>query len=200
MIFDTTMFGHDLIKSLGPVLQATLQTAGDELMAEIGSEDPWKMPPPKAKEFIAGRENKIKNMGDTAFKQLQTSLSEGLDKGESTEDLAGRIRSVFNNLSKGEARRIAMTETSAAYGFARHQAMSDAGIEAKAWLSSHGPNRREAHIEAEDKYGSDGDPGPVAMDEPFIVNGEELMYPGDPAGSPENVINCHCIQIAAQKP
>jgi uncharacterized protein with gpF-like domain len=30
--------------------------------------------------------------------------------------------------------------------------------------------------------------------EPFDVGGEELMYPRDPSGSPENTINCHCIQ------
>jgi hypothetical protein len=32
----------------------------------------------------------------------------------------------------------------------------------------------------------------VPIDEPFIVSGEELMYPGDPSGSAGNVINCRC--------
>ncbi len=36
--------------------------------------------------------------------------------------------------------------------------------------------------------------GQVAeVEEPFEVGGEELMYPRDPAGSPENTINCHCV-------
>ena len=30
-------------------------------------------------------------------------------------------------------------------------------------------------------------------DEPFTVEGEELMYPRDPSGSAENTINCHCL-------
>jgi hypothetical protein len=33
----------------------------------------------------------------------------------------------------------------------------------------------------------------VKVDEAFIVEGEELMYPRDPAGEPENTINCHCM-------
>lgn len=33
----------------------------------------------------------------------------------------------------------------------------------------------------------------VDVDKPFIVEGEELMYPRDPNGSPENTINCHCL-------
>jgi hypothetical protein len=30
------------------------------------------------------------------------------------------------------------------------------------------------------------------MDEPFTVGGASLMYPGDPAGPAEEVINCRC--------
>jgi len=197
VIFDSSMFGHDLFKGLGPVMHATLQTAGDELYDEIGQpDDPWKMPPAKATEFIAGRENLIKGVGDTAFGQLKTSLSEGLEKGETADQLADRVRGVFNNLGKYESKRIAMTETSAAYGFARHQAMTDAGIEYKAWVSSHGPHVRPAHAQAEADYGDN----PIPIDEPFEVDGEQLMYPGDPTGSPDNIINCQCIQIAVRKP
>jgi len=32
----------------------------------------------------------------------------------------------------------------------------------------------------------------VPVDKPFRVEGDSLMYPGDPAGSGKNVINCHC--------
>jgi hypothetical protein len=35
----------------------------------------------------------------------------------------------------------------------------------------------------------------VGKDEPFIVMGEQLDYPGDPVGSAGNVINCRCTQI-----
>jgi hypothetical protein len=30
------------------------------------------------------------------------------------------------------------------------------------------------------------------VDEPFSVGGEDLMYPRDPNGSPENTLDCHC--------
>jgi hypothetical protein len=43
-------------------------------------------------------------------------------------------------------------------------------------------------------------PGHIAADkqvvdvkQPFIVEGEALMYPRDPSGSAENTINCHCM-------
>jgi hypothetical protein len=196
VIFNYQMFGVDLFKSLDPAIRSTLQTAGEELNKEIGNDDPWTLAPMQAKHFISLREGKIKDVGETAQAILNNALATGLDAGETTDQLADRVRGVFNNLQKFEARRIAMTETSAAYGFSRHQAMTDAGIEYKAWLTSHGPNVRAAHAQAEDDYGD----SPIPIDEPFIVDGEKLMHPGDESGSPGNVINCHCIQIAAQPP
>ena len=32
----------------------------------------------------------------------------------------------------------------------------------------------------------------VPLSEPFIVGGEEMMFPGDPKGSAGNTINCRC--------
>ena len=54
-------------------------------------------------------------------------------------------------------------------------------------------NVRSAHLQAGLDYPPER---AIPLDEAFIVGGEALMYPGDPAGSPGNVINCHCIQIA----
>jgi uncharacterized protein with gpF-like domain len=34
------------------------------------------------------------------------------------------------------------------------------------------------------------------INEPFMVGGEALMYPRDPAGSPGNTINCSCHSVA----
>ena len=48
---------------------------------------------------------------------------------------------------------------------------------------------RVAHILADGQV--------VAVEEPFIVGGEELMYPRDPKGSAANTINCSCLLYPA---
>jgi phage portal protein BeeE len=198
LIFDPKDFGTTLHKNLDPVTRAVLQTAGTELLEEIGrKDDPWTMPSKDALRFIGSREKWIKGVGDTARDQLNTAIQESEKKGEGIDEMTARIRGVFNNLSKYEARRIAMTETSAAYGFSRHKAMTDVGVKYKTWLSSHGPTVRPAHAKAEDDYG----PGNgIPVDEPFVVDGEELMHPGDESGSAGNVINCQCIELAEAPP
>jgi hypothetical protein len=202
VIFDPVMFGNDLAGSLEPVMKATLQTAGEELLAEIGSDNPWTLPPQDALDYLAGRSGVIKGVGNTAQSQLNTSLQEGIQKGETTEQLTDRVRGVFNRLTKAEARRIAMTETSAAYGYARHEALITAGITHKAWLSSHGPHARLGHVAAEKQYTAQ----PILLEAPFMVLSpegalEKLLYPGDGSlgASASNLVNCHCIQLAAQK-
>jgi hypothetical protein len=199
VVFNQNSFVSDLLKSLNPVQQAALQKSLDELYQEIGQPDnPWKMPPADVRDFIAARENKLSGVGETAWNQIKTTLDEGVLKGESTADLADRLRAVFNNLSKYESRRIATTETAAAYGYARNKGMVAAGITHKSWLSNHGPHVRAAHRAAEAEYGKPEKAIPIKQ--PFNVGGEALMYPGDPKGSAGNVINCHCVQLARQAP
>ena len=54
----------------------------------------------------------------------------------------------------------------------------------KIWVATLDGNTRDAHA------GADGQEVPIDM--PFNVGGEALMFPGDPNGSAENVINCRC--------
>jgi hypothetical protein len=80
-------------------------------------------------------------------------------------------------------------ETSAPYGVARDEAMKQAGVKFKNWLTSRNENLRPSHQAAEEQT--------VGLHEVFIVGATKLMFPGDPSGPPEEVINCHCVQIAA---
>jgi len=61
----------------------------------------------------------------------------------------------------------------------------------KAWVWSR--ISRKAHAAAEERFGPDE--GPIPIDRPFIVDGEELMFPRDPSGSPQNTINCGCFHV-----
>jgi len=59
--------------------------------------------------------------------------------------------------------------------------------EAKEWLATQDDKVRDAHAAADGQK--------VPIDESFDVGGEQLEYPGDVAGSPENVINCRCTWL-----
>lgn len=56
----------------------------------------------------------------------------------------------------------------------------------KEWLATGAPNTRQTHLNAH------GQQQPI--DQPYQVGNDKLMYPGDPAGSAEETINCRCSQ------
>jgi SPP1 gp7 family putative phage head morphogenesis protein len=190
-LFDLERFKKAILAAFRIVGVAALDKAGQELFEETGvkpPDDPWKMPSSVALQYLQSRENRLANASDEVWERIKTQLDEGLRKGEPLSKLADRIRAEFTDIGKADAMRIASTETSAAYGVARQEAMKEAGVKFKQWLTSGLPNVRPAHRAAEGQI--------VKVDEPFLVGGEYLMHPGDPSGSAGNVINCHCVSIA----
>jgi len=191
LIFDQAEFADGLFAALRKESANALHTAGNQLFEEIGRDDAWTMPDPKAKAFLDQRANLLKDVPDEIHKAIEEEVKAGLDKGESLAKISKRISDKFGEIGEGRAATIASTETGAAYGYGRQEGMRDAGIKYKSWLTSHLPTVRDTHAEAEEDDANQR----VPIDEPFSVGGEDLMYPGDENGSPENVINCHCIAL-----
>jgi HK97 family phage portal protein len=190
LMFDLALFRDRLLKALRKAGELALQVAGQELYDEVNQDNPWQTPPAVAQEFLTARENRLANTADEVWDGVRSQLQAGLDAGDTMDQLSDRVKGAFNDAARGRARTIAMTETAAAYGTSRDAAMKKAGIRRKQWLTSGNDNVRVAHAAAEGQT--------VDFDKPFTVGGEELMFPGDPNGSPENVINCHCVQIAVR--
>jgi hypothetical protein len=197
LLFDLSKFSEKLLDAIEGQEKSGLQVAGAQLLGELGRDDVFKMPPAQVLEYLQGRQNKLSNVPQEMFDRLKASLEEGLKAGDTQDQLSGRVKKLFNDINDGQARTISLTETGACYGAGRHAAMKQAGVQFKAWLTSGLPNIRPAHLQAGLDYPSDRG---IPIDEPFIVDGEELDHPGDEEGSAGNVINCHCISIAVAAP
>jgi hypothetical protein len=104
-------------------------------------------------------------------------------EGKSLGKTAGQLTTEFQNMTDWQLQRIARTETHSVYNEAKYETMLNAdAIIGKKWLTSGiVGNMRDWHEEMEGET--------AYVDEPFS-NG--LMYPGDPDGPPEEVINCAC--------
>lgn len=121
-------------------------------------------------------------------------LQDGIAEGLSGPALAKRIRETFSTINKVQSAALVRTTTTSAYG-AGHQASFEALAEdgerfKKVWNAVSDNDTREAHDDADNQA--------VEPNEPFVVDGEELMYPGDfgNGASAGNLINCRCVAIA----
>ncbi|MEN6533041.1 MAG: phage portal protein [Bryobacteraceae bacterium] len=201
LVFNPGEFGNALVLVLEQPMRSGLQQAGDEALREVGENDPWEAPPKFVTDYLLSRKQPVMGVGATVRDRLNTTLEAGLQEGETTGQLASRVREVFNDMTEGEALRVARTETHIVYETARDKALDQVGITHKAWLSSHGPAVRPGHAEAEETYIDD----PIPSSEPFIVDmdgvPEQLMFPGDDSlgASLGNIINCQCVRLAAEK-
>ena len=98
------------------------------------------------------------------------------------------LRNTFNRYSTNQATRLVRTEATAAANYATMQSAQTIFPGAqmmKEWVASFDDRTRDAHAEA-------GASQPIPYDESFLVGGEFMQYPGDPAGSAANVVNCRC--------
>jgi hypothetical protein len=109
---------------------------------------------------------------------------------------AGPLRGFTTSTVLTRAEVIVRTEMgrvfSAASEARMHQAAAAAGrlglALRKKWVSvldgRERPAHRSAHVETAQS--------PIPIDQPFVVDGERLRFPLDPAGSPGNTIQCRC--------
>jgi len=111
--------------------------------------------------------------------------AEGLNEREVAESIDNEIGGDFG-YNRGKV--IARTESHAASQAALITGVASLGVDfLKEWVSVKDKRTRDDH--------RDVDPKPIPMDEPFMVGGEPLQFPGDPDGPPEQVINCRCVVV-----
>lgn len=139
----------------------------------------------------------VVGVGQRTADRLTQSLTQGVNAGEDYSKLADRVGSIFDS-TDAQAMLIARTEVSGVansltndYG----QAVHAGGLTLqRTWISTLDERTRGNDPKDEfDHVSADGET--VGMDEPFVMTGEELMYPGDESGSPGNICNCRCALI-----
>ncbi len=123
-------------------------------------------------------------------RRVNDAITRGIIQGRGYVDVGRELKDLFDK-GAWQAIRVARTEGHRAREAGTAQVYGDAAgmgvVLKKQWLAASDERVRDSHADADGQE--------VEPDEPFVVNGEELMYPGDPAGSAENVINCRCTQV-----
>lgn len=169
---------------LGPILRSIVEDAGAAAAEELSAEfDPFHR---RVREFLGTRQRHLARVvNETTFEAIKEALAQGIRAGEGVDELAQRVRRVFEVASRVRAERIARTETIGASNFAHLEAYRQSGVVGlKRWIAALDERTRDTHREA---HGQE-----VPVDMPFSVGGHPLMHPGDPDGPPEEVINCRC--------
>lgn len=142
---------------------------------------------------------RIQRVTETTRRQIVTQVENGYREGLPTREIGQNIRSVIPAIARWRADTIARTETHAAANFGSTEAARATNLPLRReWLAAHDDRTRTVDpvIGDADLFGHrEADGQIVGMDEPFLIRRlgggtEALRYPGDPNGSPGNVVNC----------
>lgn len=135
-----------------------------------------------AEEMIRRR---ITAVADTTRADIMRAVRAGFDAGDGQLAIAQRILGNVNIMAASRAGVIARTETHGAANFGSQEAAKESGLPlTREWISTADERTRQTHADADGQI--------VGMDTPFDIGGASIMYPGDPAGPAEEVINCRC--------
>jgi uncharacterized protein with gpF-like domain len=128
---------------------------------------------------------RIQQVTETTRRQIVGAVDRGYREGSTLPEVAASIRGVIPSIARFRADTIARTETHGAANFGSNEAAKLTGLPLRReWLAAEDERTRDTHKEADGQI--------VGQDEAFSVGDSLLMYPGDPAGDPEEVVNCRC--------
>lgn len=134
---------------------------------------------------------RVRDVTLTTIRRLKVSLQDAFNNGDGIEVVARNIvRSGSGIADVKRARVIARTEIISASNKGSLEGARDTGIPLrKEWLATMDDRTRDAHLSADGQK--------VLLDELFVVDGEDMHFPGDftQGASAGNVINCRCTQI-----
>jgi hypothetical protein len=128
--------------------------------------------------------------------KVATIITVAREEGLSLTSIARKITKEVTPLGRSRAALIARTETHNAASYAHHQyhtiLQDSIGTKmVKRWSATNDARTRNAHSIANGQT--------VPMDEPFIVDGAEMMHAGDPNGGARNNVNCRCVILYADE-
>lgn len=129
-------------------------------------------------------------------KVIKAKTTSGILQGKSVYKIADDLQRDITNMNRVSAVRAARTAITSAQNGGRQDTMLAAqkmGIKLrKRWVSAKDGRVRDAHGAADGQT--------VNVDEPFIVGGEKLMFPGDKtSASGWNLYNCRCGMRTVEK-
>jgi uncharacterized protein with gpF-like domain len=142
---------------------------------------------------LAMTQNFLVRIPDEVYNLAFAEIADAVNGGADVEQVADRVDRVLTYTDSerwpNRARVIAQTEVTRAYGAGTlaagmEQSRVTGRLLQKRWDTEHDQRVRDSHRAVDGQV--------LDLNYPFYVDSFPLMFPGDPMGPPETVINCRC--------
>lgn len=141
--------------------------------------------------------NRLRHIPDEVYGLIVTEVERGIREGLGIREVTSAVDTILTATGSdrwpNRARTVARTETMGAVNAGVFRAAllesESRGDPApfKQWLSTIDDRTRPTHVVADKQR--------TLMTSPFQIGGSHLMFPGDPRGVANEVINCRCTML-----
>ncbi len=133
---------------------------------------------------------RAKQIARTTRKGVWQVIRRGNKANLSPEEIAKKLENYLaGRQARLRSKTIARTESHTLNQTIQFLTVKNLGIKGirKEWVTMHDEKVRETHDEVDGKK--------PWINQPFIVGDFPMMYPGDPKGPPQEIINCRCVLV-----
>ena len=183
--FDVAEWSQRL-KTLGmPIIENIAADAGQSTLDGLSVGISFDLLNPQVVNVVEGRSQRFaRQVNETTYEDLRTSLSAGIQAGEDIPKLQARVGSIFRDAQGWRTEAIARTEVIGAFNLASLEGARQSGVATrKQWIAALDDRTRDTHIAAHNQV--------VGIDDAFTVGGVTGQAPHD-LPSAKEVVNCRC--------
>lgn len=187
-LFAADKFAEEFGEETAEFLQMTIEELAKLMMDSIDKDVPFEVLSKRTTDWIRSWSRDLADLMQLKTHEgLERELLQAIEEGESIADVELRIKDM-PEFNRNRARATARTEILTASSQAHYESfMQSPAVVGKKWKHSGSKksNPRETHVAM--------DCVSIPVDEYFMVDGEEGLYPRDPNFSAKNRVNCGCV-------
>lgn len=172
---------------------AALGTTRPQLAQRIAAELSWETDGPYWRSEKAHADSRIDAILDplgrpgTPARELARLTDPQVQAWRNLRNTAIKHLDAERSVWQTRANLIARTEATGGANFGAYRALLAEGVKTKIWEATGDTRTRPNHVFASGQE--------VPIDQPFIVGGSLMQFPGDPAGNVSEVANCRCAMV-----
>jgi hypothetical protein len=186
--FWTSEVDNEIVPVIGRVLRGTWRR-----VTRQGDPDT----DPFVSTFLNDAGNRLVRIPDEVYSLIVAEVERGIREGDGIREVTQGVNTILtasgSELWPNRAQTVARTETMGAVNagvFRATQLAAEARGDLapfKMWLATMDDRTRPTHRAADRQR--------TLLTEPFVVGGAQLLFPGDPRGPANEVINCRCTML-----
>ena len=186
-------------KLIKPLYELSLKDGAEMAAEQVGNAS--FVFNPLDKDFLGYMEMRVakipSGMVTTIKDQLREAITEGITLGETVNELAERVKGIYN-VASSRALTIARTESASSINAGRFIQLEKEGVKKHEWVTALDEAVRDSHKALEGSVAEIGEEFEFRGKGGFS-GGSGLRYPGDMNAEPGEVINCRCTTVAVIK-